>query len=380
MLRIALVIAFTTTGAFAGPPGVVIDHSPAASGIYVGSPAIAILPSGTYVAAHDEFGPHSSETTSGTTHVFASTDRGATWSAIATFDSAFWGSLFVRERTLFWIGATKQFGDIAIRSSSDEGKTWTAASVIVRGAFHCAPTPVVIGNGRIWRAFEVVGRGGWPGKFEAAMISAPVDADLTKPESWTTSRALHGDHAWRGNRFRGWLEGNAIVTPDAKVVDVLRVVDDDHDEHAALATVAPDGKSLQFDPTADFLTIPGGGKKFTIRYDAASKLYWSLVNYVPRTKETAKASPDRTRNTLALVASPDLVMWQVRAIVLAHSDRAKHAFQYVDWQFDGDDLVAVSRTAFDDDDGGAHDMHDANYLTFHRVEKFRSRAIPHADH
>ena len=371
MLRIAFVIALTATTASAAPPGVVIDHSPAASQIYVGSPTIAILPSGTYVAAHDEFGPHSSMATSGTTRVFASTDRGATWSAVATFDAAFWGTLFVRDKTLFWIGATKQFGDIALRSSSDEGKTWSAASVIVHGAFHCAPTPVVVANGRIWRAFELVGRGGWPGKFEAAMISAPINADLTKPESWTTSAAIRGDHAWRDHHFRGWLEGNAILSPDAKVVDLLRVVDDDHDEHAALAAVATDGKSLHFDSAADFIAMPGGGKKFTIRYDAASKAYWSLVNYVP--PEQATASPDRTRNTLALVSSTDLRTWQVRSIVLAHADRAKHAFQYVDWQFDGDDLVAVSRTAFDDDDGGAHDMHDANYMTFHRVAKFRTK-------
>jgi hypothetical protein len=49
----------------------------------------------------------------------------------------------------------------------------------------------------------------------------------------------------------------------------------------------------------------------------------------------------------------------------------KHAFQYVDWQFDGEDLVVASRTAFDDDEGGAHRAHDANFMTFHRVEKFR---------
>ena len=41
------------------------------------------------------------------------------------------------------------------------------------------------------------------------------------------------------------------------------------------------------------------------------------------------------------------------AIVLQHPDRARHAFQYVDWQFDGADLIVASRTAFDDGLGGA---------------------------
>ncbi|MFH1570345.1 MAG: exo-alpha-sialidase, partial [Gemmatimonadota bacterium] len=39
---------------------------------------------------------------------------------------------------------------------------------------------------------------------------------------------------------------------------------------------------------------------------------------------------------------------------------------------DGEDLVVASRTAFDDGLGGAHNQHDANYLTFHRVAGFRA--------
>ena len=48
-----------------------------------------------------------------------------------------------------------------------------------------------------------------------------------------------------------------------------------------------------------------------------------------------------------------------------------HAFQYVDWQFEGADIVFVSRTSFEDGLGGANDAHDANYMTFHRVLDFR---------
>jgi hypothetical protein len=43
----------------------------------------------------------------------------------------------------------------------------------------------------------------------------------------------------------------------------------------------------------------------------------------------------------------------------------------VDWQFDGRHIIFLSRTAFDDDFGGAHNYHDANYLTFHRIRNFR---------
>jgi hypothetical protein len=47
----------------------------------------------------------------------------------------------------------------------------------------------------------------------------------------------------------------------------------------------------------------------------------------------------------------------------------------VDWLCDGDNIIAVCRTAYDDGQGGAHNFHDANYLTFHRVENFRTRTM-----
>src|SRR5271157_2345801 len=67
----------------ADPPGVVIDYSPAASGIYIGSPSLAVLTNGDYVASHDEFGPRSTEETWAVTKMFGSRDHGQTWTALA---------------------------------------------------------------------------------------------------------------------------------------------------------------------------------------------------------------------------------------------------------------------------------------------------------
>jgi hypothetical protein len=58
-------------------------------------------------------------------------------------------------------------------------------------------------------------------------------------------------------------------------------------------------------------------------------------------------------------------------VLLHHPDPVKHAFQYPDWLIEGDDLVVLSRTAYDDRLGGAATAHDANYLTFHRFRDFR---------
>lgn len=60
--------------------------------------------------------------------------------------------------------------------------------------------------------------------------------------------------------------------------------------------------------------------------------------------------------------------------MLRHRDPKHHAWQYVGWVFDGDDIVAASRTAY----GDSHNFHDANYLTFHRVRHFRTLTMADA--
>ncbi|WP_236974272.1 hypothetical protein [Membranihabitans maritimus] len=73
------------------------------------------------------------------------------------------------------------------------------------------------------------------------------------------------------------------------------------------------------------------------------------------------------------MSSKDLVEWEVNLILLHHEEMKYHGFQYIDWQFEGNDIVYVSRTAYDDGLGGAHNNHDANFLTFHRIKKFRKK-------
>jgi hypothetical protein len=204
-------------------------------------------------------------------------------------------------------------------------------------------------------------------------MSAPEDADLLNAASWTRTNALDRDPTWLNNTFGGWLEGNAVLTPTGDIADILRVHNPPAGETAAIVRISGGGKTATFDPAKDFVHFPGGTKKFTIRFDARSRLYWSLTNYIP--PQHAGKDPGGTRNTLALTSSADLVTWEVRSIVLYHPDREKHGFQYVDWQFDGPDLIAACRTAYDDGLGGARRAHDANFLTFHRVKDFRTLTL-----
>lgn len=363
--------------AAAAPPGVVIDHCPQTTGQYIGSPSIAILPDGRYVASHDFFGPNSGQRTGALSRVFQSRDRGKTWRLISEVQPAFWSTLFVHNGALYMMGTTFEYGDTVIRRSNDGGATWTKpvdekSGLLLRGRYHCAPQPVTVHNGRLWRAMEdAEAGGGWGHHFRAFMMSAPLNADLLDASSWLSSNRLARDASLLEGKFRGWLEGNAVVTPGGEIVDILRV-DVPQGGIAAMIRISADGMRATFDPASGFIPFPGGAKKFVIRFDAKSKLYWALSNYVPEKHKGPHAAG--TRNTLALISSPDLQAWSVRATILYHPDREKHGFQYPDWQFDGKDIVAAVRTAFDDEAGGAHNAHDANFLTFHRIRNFRKAA------
>lgn len=378
MFRAAtLILLLNFAPVSAAPPGTVVAHSPAKSKQYVGSPSIAVLPNGEYVASHDLFmaGDNGDRT-----FVFGSTDKGKTWAQRAEIVGQWWGTLFVHRGALYLMGVSKARGFCVVRRSTDGGKTWTEPKdaktglLHADGMYHCAPVPVLAHNGRLWRAMEEAnptkGGKGWDRKFRAFMMSAAEDADLLAAASWTTSNKLTADYAWFGGKFGGWLEGNAVATPAGEVVNVLRVQQPNYPERAAVVRVSADGKAATFDPAKDFIDFPGGGKKFTIRFDPASKSYWTLANHVPKEFEGPNAAS--RRNTLALACSADLRTWEVKRVVLQHADVKLHGFQYADWQFDGGDLIAAVRTAFEEPDGTpANSAHNANYLTFHRVAGFR---------
>lgn len=370
-------------------PGVVIDHIPASTGVYIGSPSIAVLPDGRYVASHDHFGPKSTEFEQALTAVFRSPDHGRSWERVSEVHGAFWSSLFVHRDALYLLGPDRHHGNILIRRSTDGGEHWTtptdSTNGLLRdnGEYHCAPMPVIEHAGRVWRAFEWRNPPvAWGINYRAGMLSAPVDADLLNAASWTSSNFLPSDRAWNGNDMGAWLEGNAVVAPDGQLVDILRVQTKSPDEKAAIVRISADGKEASFDAKTGFVDFPGGAKKFAIRFDSQSGQYWSLASIVHERHRAE--NPGSIRNTLALIRSLDLVNWTVRCIVLYHPDTRTHGFQYVDWLFDKDDIIAVCRTAYDDGDGGAHNFHDANYLTFHRIENFRAKtmadSVPLATH
>lgn len=363
LLILLITISCASLGQEAGVPfpGIIIDFSPAESGRFIGSPSLAVLPNGDYVASHDVFGPGSTEKQAGETRIFRSVDRGETWEHLTDFDGQFWSGLFVHEGSLYIMGTSRQIGAIIIRRSDDGGRSWTSPEDENSGvlaaelSYHTAPMPVVFHRGRVWRAMEL-GEGSRP-EWGALVMSAPVEADLLKAGSWNMSSVLYKEIP----ELR-WIEGNVVVMRDQGLVNILRT-NGIGPGKAAMTHISDDGSRLSWNPVEDIIGFIGGGAKFTIRFDDRSQRYWSIVN--------KQKDPETYRNVLVLTSSRDLRTWKLESVLVDQLEREDRAFQYVDWLFDGDDIIAVSRTAWD----GAHRPHDANYMTFHRIKGFRQRTM-----
>lgn len=356
---------------------------------YLGSPSLVRLPNGDLLATHDYFGPgcpRNHEDEEHLTSVYRSSDDGVTWTNVTHIANAYWGSLFVHREVLYHLGTSQQYGSIVIRRSADNGSTWShpadeSTGLLFRGGpvrvapnYHCAPVPIVEQDGRLYRAFEDCDPCVWGSGFRSLVISAAADADLLQADSWTMSNKLAFDPAWRPAAWGevavpGWLEGNVVAAPDGTLWNILRVNSKPAVDKAAVVKVSEDGRHVDFDPTTGFIDFPGGMSKFTIRRDPASGLYYTLTN-----NNTVPEAPNQ-RNVLSLYTSPDLIKWTHRRTLLTDDSTLSAVdsvrltgFQYVDWQFDGVDLLYLVRTAY----GGAHNYHDSNRITFHRLADFRN--------
>jgi hypothetical protein len=169
----------------------------------------------------------------------------------------------------------------------------------------------------------------------------------------------------------GWLEGNVVEAPDGELLNILRFNSAPVADKAAIVHIHDQGARITFDPDRDFIDFPGGMTKFTIRWDPQTGLYWTLAN---NNTDPAYASQ---RNVLSVFASRDLRHWEHLQTLLeddsglSWEDSIRYTgFQYVDWQFDGEDIIYVVRMAYK----GAHNFHDANRVTFHVLRRFRQLA------
>lgn len=365
-----------------------IKFQHADTGVYLGSPTVVRLGNGDLLAAHDYFGKHAPRGFNGEyllTSIYRSSNNGGTWSNITQIAHAFWSSLFLHAGAVYLIGVSEQFGSIVIRRSDDNGNTWThpmdrqsgllfeASWNHNRPNYHCGPMPVFQWHGRLYRAFEDLTPLIWGPGFQSCVISADEDADLLNADNWRMSNKLPYDPAWTPAEWGyaegpGWLEGNVLEAPNGELWNILRFNSKPGVDKAAIVKIHDEGCRVSFDPETGFIDFPGGMSKFTIRRDEASGAYLTLTN-----NNTDPAWPNQ-RNVLSLYKSDDLLHWTHTATLmeddspLSYDDSMRlTGFQYVDWQFDGDDIIYMVRTAYD----GAHNYHDSNRMIFRILRDFR---------
>lgn len=362
-------------------PGTVIAQVPELRGRTISNVSLVILPNGHYLASCTGISQGAS--------LFVSKDRGATWQMLVENVTeqngiANYYNLFLFEGKLYMMGCGRGGANLLISQSEDNGTTWTSPAdsdtgLLLEGEFHSAVVPVVVHNGRIWRACET--RGSDTAVKRPFVISAPVDADLLKAENWTKSKNLivDGDIVVNDKAVTELIEGNMVATPDGKLYNILRGSSKVTSQLAARVLVE-DEQTLRFSASNDMINLPGGGKKFTIRYDDRSKRYWAITNPASSNMKGQKHNGiyangityDLVRNRMVLCYSTDLSTWVQYKEIMYDADPFFHGFQYADWVFDGDDIAGVCRMACPESRGLPVRQHDANFMSFFRIRKFRN--------
>ncbi len=339
---------------------------------------ITMLPDGSYLAACTGIGKGPA--------MFRSVDKGATWERFGSYDVkknlvSNYHNLFTLGDKVYFMGVGPDREGLRISCSSDGGMTWSSpvdshSGLILEGKYHTAPVPMLVSGGRIWRACET-----YEDK-SPFVVSAPIGSDLLEASSWTRTNTVgKGALSIMGYRMTGSLiEGNIVEARDGEVINLIRTNSTQTSRFATMLHVKGID-SLYFDPSCDWVEMPGGGKKFTVRFDPVSEMYWALTNpddtcdYSHQGIYVKGMSHSLIRNRLVLVCSSDLVKWIEVGTVLYDPDPFFHGFQYADWVFDGEDIAAVVRVAAPESRGLPTRQHDSNMMSFVKIENFRNMLI-----
>ena len=338
------------------------------SGHYLCSPSLVRHPDGFLLASMDVFAANHPQNL---TLIFRSDDDGATWHYVSELMPCFWGKLFIHKNDLYMLSCSTEYGDLLIGKSTDGGKTFSAPVTLLRGAngkngssgVHKNPQNIVYHNGRIYETLEW---GSWANKeycHAAIVMSCDENDDLLVPENWSFTDprpfAQFAPEIADLPDCTMTIEGTLTVAPDGNLYNIMRF-----GKYATALVYAVNTEDHDAPLTyARCMNFPANYSKFMIKYDEVSKKYYSVAT---RLYDREKAG---ARNLLSLMASADLETWDVVTDLydLRDEDHKKVGLQYVDFFFEGDDILYLCRTAINN----ANNFHDANYSTFHRIKNFR---------
>ena len=348
------------------------DRAYGFSGSALCSPSLLLLEDGSMLASMDVY---EAKAPQNLTLIFRSEDCGKTWHYATELFPCFWGKLFLHKGQVYMLGVSTEYGDLLIGRSEDGGRTFGTPTVLLRGSCHSGypgvhknPQNVVCYRGRIYETLEW---GCWAnGTGHAAMVmSCNENADLLDAENWHFTPPVPYNPEWPGTaagKSTGNIEGTLAVFPDGKLYNVMRYGIGEAQPSYGLVlaylvdTVHPDAPLIY----SHAIRLPGNHSKFMIRQDPLSGRYYTIISRI--TDHESR----NNRNLLSLMVSEDAENWEWVCDLIDRRDEnpQKVGFQYVDFDFDGDDLIWLCRTAMN----GARNFHDANYSTFHRFQDFRN--------
>lgn len=355
---IAGIVCFVTHLCTVEPPptsSVVVDRSPNAADVFIGSPSLCRAPDGALLASHDWFGWGTTWEQSAQTAVLRSTDNGRTWQAQASVEPMLWGSLFERDGVVGLLGCNKRFGSPALALSYDGGLTWSRPALVPTDSEHgCGATPVVEWQGRLWKGYTSKG----PETHTIELLSAPVES-WTWAERWTWSktytvmpeRVSEPNLLPMGREMRVVCRLNSPYPPTGVTGDPC--------EKGFLSNR---GYALDFGRWSNFtidwreIGLPGGHSKFSIR--RVGNEWWCVSNM-------GTADCPLRRDWLWLSRSDDGLVWgPVRTLTGLTDNPAQMAWQYPDFLVERGRLLVLSRTATP----SAQSFHNADQLTFHTFD------------
>lgn len=351
------------------------------SGSYLCSPSMIRHPDGYLLAAMDLFGRDFAAREKGVlrgspqnlTLIFRSDDDGATWHYVCELMPCFWPRMFMHNGDVYILAVSTEYGDLLIGKSTDGGKSFGTPVALLRGSngkacnngIHKNPQNMLIHNGRLYGTLEW---GSWRnGTFHhAAMVmSCDVNDDLLVPENWSFTEPVKFDPNYPEfegmSEFTMTIEGTIAITPDGRMLDILRF---DKPGYVIAYEVDQTDHEAQL-KYSHLIKFNAGRIKFMIKYDEVSKKYYTIAN---RDYDHSLDYPPR--NLLSLMSSTDLENWEFVSDLIdyRHENFKKVGFQYVDFLIEGDDIIYQCRTAMNN----AVSLHDTNYMTFHKIENFRS--------
>ncbi len=345
------------------------DNAYSFSGRFLCSPSLVKHPDGYYLASMDLFAGNYLQNL---TLIYRSDDGGKSWRYVSELMPCFWGKLFVHKGELYMLAVSTEYGDLLIGKSSDGGKTFCAPVALLRGlgsrgdGVHKNPQNIVKYNGRIYETLEWGSWGNQEFGHAAMVMSCDENADLLVPENWTFSEPRTFDPGFSEQtaglpKNNMTIEGTLTMDTDGSLVNVMRFGNDKGQALVYKVNAKNPETPLEYSRLINF---PAHLSKFMIKYDEVSKKYYSVA-----TRIYDKATPN-ARNLLSLVSSENLNDWTIVCDLLdgRDEDSAKVGFQYADFEFEGDDIIFLCRTAIN----GADSYHNTNYSTFHRIKNFRN--------